>query len=64
MESAYAPSVHFQDEIFEYSDRAGAMNMWRTIFAKTGPDLKARGGAGRGGPVRVNEQGEGWEGDG
>lgn len=40
MESAYAPDVTFKDEIFEYQDRAGTMNMWKTIFAK-GPDLKA-----------------------
>ena len=40
MESVYAPNVQFKDEIFEYKDRSGAMNMWRTIFGKA-PDLKS-----------------------
>jgi ketosteroid isomerase-like protein len=39
VESLYAPDAKFKDEIFEYQDRAGTMNMWRSIFAK-GPDLK------------------------
>lgn len=37
MEPLYAPNVAFQDEVFEYQDRAGTMHMWRTLLgAKNG----------------------------
>lgn len=33
LEGLYAPDVKFEDAVFEYSDRAGTMKMWKTILA-------------------------------
>jgi hypothetical protein len=32
MEQLYAPHVHFKDTVFEFSDRAGTMRMWRALI--------------------------------
>ncbi len=41
MEKIYAPGAKFQDEIFQYSDRAGTMKMWRGLLSKA-EDMKTK----------------------
>lgn len=40
VERHYAPDVRFKDEIFEYSDRAGTMGMWRKLLGGGGPKVR------------------------
>jgi ketosteroid isomerase-like protein len=36
LERLYAPTVRFRDEVFSYSDRRGALKMWRKLLSGGG----------------------------